>query len=242
MTISAARAAPTNERLTVRGVVTLGSGTIEAESAVVQDATGAILLRLGEEAGQLVRGELIEVAGVRSTKSGMESLRVSVPPRRIGTAPDPAPRALRTGDAGEGAEAQVVLVRGTIVANARRASSGTVSFEIDDGSGPLRVVLGASLQAADDHLAGGSWVQVTGVLGQETTGAEPTAGYRVWPRDPDEVRVLAAVTDPSDASTQAGAATPMSASAGRTCDRRRRTRSPRSASGRSRTCASEPRS
>ena len=30
---------------------------------------------------------------------------------------------------------------------------------------------------------GGSWVQVTGVLGQETTGAEPTLGYRVWPRD-----------------------------------------------------------
>jgi hypothetical protein len=204
-TIAAARAAPTNERLTVRGVVTLASGTIEDESAVVQDATGAILLRLGEESGQLVRGELIEVAGVRSTKSGMESLRVSAPPRRIGTAPDPAPRTLRTGDAGEGAEAEVVLVRGTLVANARRASSGTVSFDIDDGSGPLRVVLGASLQAADEHLADGSWVQVTGVLGQETTGAEPTLGYRVWPRDPAEVRVLAAVTGQSDVSTQAGA-------------------------------------
>ena len=206
VTIAAARAAPTNEPLTVRGVVTIASGTIEDESAVVQDATGAILLRLGEEAGQLVRGELIEVAGVRSTKSGMESLRVSVPPRRIGTAPEPAPRSLHTGDAGEGAEAEIVLVRGTLVANARRASSGTISFEIDDGSGPLRVVLGASLQAADDHLAAGSWVQVTGVLGQETTGAEPTLGYRVWPRDPEEVRVLAAVADPSDASTQAGAA------------------------------------
>ena len=205
MTIAAARVVPINERVTVRGVVTLASGTIEDDSAVVQDATGAILLRLGEEAGQLVRGELIEVTGVRSTKSGMESLRVSVPPRRIGAAPDPAPRAVRTGDAGEGAEAEVVLVRGTLVAHARRASSGTVSFEIDDGSGPLRVVLGASLQAADDHLAGGTWAQVTGVLGQETTGAEPTLGYRVWPRDPQEVRVLAAVTDPSDASTEADA-------------------------------------
>ena len=203
MTIAAARAAPTNEHVTVRGVITLGSGTIEAESAVVQDATGAILLRLGEDVGQLVRGELVEAEGVRSTKSGMESLRLSVPPRRIGTAPDPAPRALRTGDAGEGAEAEVVLVRGTIVANARRASSGTVSFEIDDGSGPLRVVLGASLQAADDHLAAGSWVQVTGVLGQETTGAEPTLGYRVWPRHPQEVRVLTAVTDGTDHSTEA---------------------------------------
>ena len=204
-TIVAARAAATNARLTVRGVVTLASGTIEDESAVIQDSTGAILLRLGEEAGQVVRGELIEVEGVRSTLSGMESLRATAPPRRIGMAPDPVARELRTGDAGEGAEAEVVLVRGTLVANARRASSGTVSFEIDDGSGPLRVVLGASLQAADEHLAGGSWVQVTGVLGQDTTGAQPTIGYRVWPRDPAEVRVLAAVTDPSDASIRAGA-------------------------------------
>jgi lamin tail-like protein len=203
-TIAAARAAPTNARLTVRGVVTLASGTIEEESAVVQDATGAILLRLGEDAGQLVRGELIEVDGVRSTKSGMESLRVSEPPRRLGTAPDPLARTLRTGDAGEAAEAEVVLVRGTLVASARRASSGTVSFEIDDGSGPLRVVLGASLQAADEHLAAGSWIEVTGVLGQETSGAQPTLGYRVWPRDPAEVRILAAVADPSDASVQGG--------------------------------------
>ena len=204
-TIAAARAAPSNAHLTVRGVVTLASGTIDDESAVIQDSTGAILLRLGMEAGQVVRGELVEVDGVRSTKGGMESLRATAPPRRIGTAPDPAARVLLTGDAGEGAEAEVVLARGTLVANARRASSGTVSFEIDDGSGPLRVVFGASLQAADEHLTGGSWVEVTGVLGQDTTVAEPTLGYRVWPRDPAEVRVFDAVTDASDASIRAGA-------------------------------------
>lgn len=203
-TVAAARAAPTNARLVLRGVVTLASGTIEAESAVLQDATGAILLRLGDEAGQLLRGELIEVDGVRSTKSGMESLRVSAPPRRLGTSPDPAERSLLTGDAGEAEEAQVVLVRGALVANARRASSGTVSFEIDDGSGPLRVVLGAALQAGDEHLAGGSWVEVIGVLGQETSGSEPTQGYRVWPRDQTEVRVLAAATDASGDVVPAG--------------------------------------
>ena len=199
-----ARAAPVNAHLTVRGVVTLPAGTIEAESAVLQDATGAILLRLGADVGPLEHGEVVEVDGVRSTKSGMESLRVSLQPRRLGSASEPTARALRTGDVGEGAEAQIVLVRGALASDARRASSGTVSFEIDDGSGPLRVVLGAALRASDEHLVSDSWVEVLGVLGQETTGSQPTLGYRVWPRDETEVRVLASATDVSGASTAAG--------------------------------------
>ena len=202
--IADARAAAKNARVTVRGVVTLASGTVDAGSAVIQDGSGAILLRLGDEAGSVARGQLLEVAGVRSTKSGMESLRVTVAPRRLGTAPDPTARALRTGDAAEAAEAQLVVVRGALVAAARTASSGTVSFEIDDGSGPLRIVLGSSLAADADPFGAGAWVEVRGVLGQETTGAQPLRGYRVWPRDAGDVRILAAATgastsgDPSD--------------------------------------------
>jgi hypothetical protein len=204
VTIAAARAAAKNARVTVRGVVTLASGTVDPASAVIQDASGAILLRLGDEAGSVSRGQLLEVAGMRSTKSGMESLRASVPPRRLGTSADPAAQALRSGDAAEASEARLVIVRGAVVASARRASSGTVSFEIDDGSGPLRVVLGASLEADDDAFMAGSWVEVRGVLGQETTGAQPARGYRVWPRDSADLRVLAG-TSTTGAGT-AGAA------------------------------------
>jgi hypothetical protein len=219
--IAEARRAAANARVTVRGVVTLASGTIDPDSAVIQDATGAILLRLGDESGRLQRGELIEVDGVRSTKSGMESLRASLPPRRIGSAAEPAARPLRTGEAGETAEAQVVIARGAIVANARRASSGTVSFEIDDGSGPLRVVLGAALEATDDDLVSGSWVEVVGVLGQETTGSQPAAGYRIWPREVTEVRILAAATGSVAASSRSsgeGEAGTGSASGGAAVD------------------------
>jgi uncharacterized protein YdeI (BOF family) len=202
--IADARAAAKNARVTVRGVVTLASGTVDAGSAVIQDGSGAILLRLGDEAGSVGRGELLEVASIRSTKSGMESLRVSVAPRRLGTAPDPTARALRSGDATEAVEAQLVVVRGAVVAAARRASSGTVSFEVDDGSGPLRVVLGASLTADNAPFSAGTWVEVLGVLGQETTGAQPQRGYRVWPRAPGDVRVLAAATGTSSLDGNAG--------------------------------------
>lgn len=194
VSIASARAAAKNARVTVRGVVTLASGTVDAGSAVIQDATGAILLRLVGEAGSVSRGEVIEVDGVRSTKAGMESLRTSVAPRRLGTSADPEARALRTGAAAEASEALLVVVRGALVASARRASSGTVSFEIDDGSGALRVVLGAGLAADDDTLTSGTWIEVRGVLGQETTGAQALRGYRVWPRDSAEVRILAGPT------------------------------------------------
>ncbi|HEX7195415.1 MAG TPA: hypothetical protein VF364_01130, partial [Candidatus Limnocylindria bacterium] len=207
VSITDARAAAKNSRITVRGVVTLASGTIDAGSAVLQDRSGAMLLRLGDEAGDVSRGELLEVDAVRSTWGGMESLRASVPPRRIGSATEPAPRALRTGDASEASEALLVSVRGALVASARRASSGTVSFEIDDGSGPLRVVLGSSLAVDDEALESGAWVEVRGVLGQVTTGAQPLRGYRVWPRGADDLRILASPTEASAGANATGSRT-----------------------------------
>ncbi|MGH2380745.1 MAG: hypothetical protein ACRDG7_05940 [Candidatus Limnocylindria bacterium] len=202
--IADARAAAKNARVTVRGVVTLPSGIIDPGSAVIQDASGAILLRLGGEAGSVSGGEMVEVLGVRSTKGGMDSLRVTAAPRRLGSAPDPAPRALRSGDASEASEARLVAVRGALVASARRASSGTVSFEIDDGSGPLRIVLGAALAADADALESGSWIEVIGVLGQETTGAQPLRGYRIWPRSQADLRIVVSATDGSVSPGETG--------------------------------------
>jgi len=193
-TIAEARAAPKNARLTVRGVVTLPAGVVDAETVVIQDATGAIVLRLGDEAGTLASGRRVQVAGARSTKGGMETLRVSEPPIDLGAAAAPNPTTVRTGEAGEAHEALLVVARGALVQSARRASSGSVTFEIDDGSGPLRVSLGASLEAADEALTAGTWVEVQGVLGQETTGAQPLRGYRIWPASAADVRVTAPAT------------------------------------------------
>ena len=193
--ISEARGADKNARVVIRGTVTLPTGLVDEDTAVVQDASGAILLRLVGEAGALVLGERIEVSGARSTKSGMESIRVTVEPRRLGEGAPPAPLTVRTGEADEAHEALVVLARGALVASARRSSKGTVSFEIDDGTGPLRVSVAASLEADDEALAKGTWVEVRGVLGQETSGSQPREGYRVWPRSAGEVRITAAVVE-----------------------------------------------
>ena len=191
--IRAARAAATGTGVRIRGVVTIPTGLLDEQTAVVQDGTGAILLRLDGDAGRLRLGQRVELDGQRSTFAGMESLRVTEPARSLGAGSEPAAREMRTGDVGEDHEALLVVVRGAIVASARRWSSGTVSFEIDDGSGPLRISLPSSLRADSDSLGAGSWVEVRGVVGQETSGSKPNEGYRVWPRARSEVRVTAPV-------------------------------------------------
>jgi hypothetical protein len=180
-------------------------GVVDPVSAVIQDDSGAILLRVGEEVGPLARGERVQVAGTRSTLAGMETLRVTAAAVRLGTGSEPEPSTARTGDAGEALEARLTRVRGALVAAARRAASGSVSFEIDDGSGPLRIFMAASLDATTDGLAAGAWVEVIGVLGQETSGAQPLRGYRLWPRAADEVRVTAPMpTNSSGGGVAAG--------------------------------------
>ena len=204
VTIAEARAAAKGDRVQVRGVVTMPAGIVDPVTAVIQDATGAIVLRLGDDVGPISPGREIRVSGIRSTKAGMETLRVTDPPIESRAASEPAARALRTGEAGELHEAQLVVVRGALVANARRASSGSVTVEVDDGSGPLRVSLAASLEIDHAPLTAGTWIDVRGVLGQETTGAQPLRGYRVWPRDASDLRITAAPTG-ADAASGDGA-------------------------------------
>ena len=208
LSIAAARALPKSARATVRGIVTLPPGVVDPATAVLQDGSGAIVLRIGDEVGPLRRGRLLQVEGTRSTKSGMETLRVTVAPRDLGSGSEPATRQVRTGEAGEADEARLVTARGALVASARRNPSGTVSFEIDDGSGPLRVLMASSLGADASALTAGTWIEVRGVLGQETTGAQPLRGYRVWPRDLADVRVTAVAGTPGEAGAGESASGP----------------------------------
>ena len=177
--------------LRIRGVVTAQSGLLETGSAVVQDATGGILIRLGTDVGSLALGQLVELEGTRSTKAGMLSLRVVVPPLLLGTQADPEPIRRGTGALGEADEARLVVVRGAVSTAVSRPRGGNVSFAIDDGSGPIRVTI-SSQTGIDRTLTKGAWLELRAVLAQETTGAAPQNGYRLWPRTAADLRVIAA--------------------------------------------------
>jgi Lamin Tail Domain len=191
VSIGEARGAVTGTHLRVRGVVTAQSGLVEAGSAVVQDSTGAILVRMGSRAGGMALGQLVEVDGVRATKAGMLSLRVSKPPLPLGTLADPTPIRRATGALGEAHEAHLVITRGMVSTAVSRPKGGAVSFSIDDGSGPIRVTISPRSGIATATIKRGAWLELRGVLGQATTSKAPLKGYRLWPRMRADLVVMA---------------------------------------------------
>jgi hypothetical protein len=191
VSIATAREAAVNSRLRVRGVVTLASSVLGDGTAAIQDATGAIILRLGDEAGSVSQGEILVVDAKRSTKSGMETLLVSTPPERRGTQAQPAASRHATGDLGEDQEALLISVRGEVVTSPRRTSAQNVYFDLDDGTGPLRVYVSPRTGIATTAITLGATLELAGILGQETSGQQPQRGYRLWPRAAADVKLVA---------------------------------------------------
>jgi hypothetical protein len=201
VSIGEARSAATGTHLRIRGVVTAQSDLLEASSAVVQDMTAGILVRLGSDAGRLALGEYVELEGTRSAKAGMLTLRVTRPALRLGRHADPDPLRKATGAMGEAEEARLVVARGAVTSPVSRAHGGSVSFAIDDGSGPLRVTISARAGIATGSVKRGAWLELRGVLGQQTTGKAPLAGYRLWPRISADLRVISAPVAGSTSTT-----------------------------------------
>jgi hypothetical protein len=192
VTISEARSAPAGTHLRIRGVVTAQSGLLETGSAIVQDATAGILIRLGTDVGSLALGQYVELDGTRATKAGMLSLRVTATPIQLGTQAEPDALRRATGALGEADEARLVIVRGAVSTAVSRARGGNVSFALDDGSGPIRVTISSRAGIDGGAIAKGAWLELRAVLGQETTGAAPRSGYRLWPRTSADLRIIAA--------------------------------------------------
>jgi hypothetical protein len=190
VTIDVARRAPAGSQLVVEGVVTMGPGLIDPDSAVIQDATAAILLRLSEEARGVSLGDHVRVTGTRTTKTGMEAIRVSVAPVALAAAAAPRPQRSATGSLGEDDEAALVAVRGSVATTPRRSSAQNVYFDLDDGSGPIRIYIAPDAGIDADAIVMGTWLDVTGVLAQETTGRQPERGYRLWPRAHADVSII----------------------------------------------------
>jgi hypothetical protein len=191
VTIAQARRADVGTKVRIRGVVTMPTGLVEEGSAIVADASGAILIRAGSDVGRLQGGQQVELTGTRSTKSGMLSLRVTARAVVLGAQAEPSPARRATGRIREADEATLVIVRGLVKDGPRRTTGGGMSFTVNDGSGPVRVFVAAGTGITTRHVPAGAWIDLRAVVGQQTTGAQPSAGYRLWPRDRADVTVIA---------------------------------------------------
>jgi uncharacterized protein YdeI (BOF family) len=192
---------PDGASATVEGTVTIGLGAIESGRAgFIQDATGGIAIYLDAPATTvLAPATSVRLTGTVDDRYAQRTLRVSATGIvDFGTAPIPAPVAVATGTAGEATEGLRVSIAGTVV-EAPSAFADGLGLLVDDGTGPLRVIVGPDALGGLDP-ARADLVTVVGSLGQRDSSGMGTEGYRVLSMGIGELSLTAAPT-PTPTST-----------------------------------------
>ncbi len=178
--IADARALADGTAVTINGVLTTTLGALESgRSGFVQDGTGGIALYL--DAPVVVAwpsGTSMTVEGTLSSRYGQRTLRIAEAEFLAGPATDlPAATTIPTGEATETNEGVRIRVTGTVLESPDPLTDG-LGITIDDGSGPVRAVIGP------DALEGrtvqsGMIATVSGPLGQRDSSGTGDAGYRI---------------------------------------------------------------
>lgn len=181
MPIGIARDLPSGTAVTVAGVLTTDLGALESgRTAFVQDASGGIAVYLDAAVTTIIpAGTTVEISGTIDSRYAQTTVRAAEPALlNAGPAALPEPTAIATGSAGEAVEGRRVTVVGTIAGSTDVLADGS-AVNVDDGSGPVRLVIVPDALAGRD-LPPGSTVQATGVLGQRDSSGSGTSGYRLY--------------------------------------------------------------
>jgi len=173
------------------GTLTTDLGAIDsARIGFVQDATDGIAIRLDAALPvPIPAGTSIAVEG---TLGSYFSLRVANVPAStvviLGAASLPDPLGSTTGGATETLEGIRLAVEGTVTESPGALSDG-LGVTLDDGSGPLRLVVSALAQAGQP-IASGDHIVAVGPLGQRDSSGTGAAGYRLHATLPGELVVV----------------------------------------------------
>ena len=159
---------------------------------VVQDGTGGILIRLAKDAptDDLARGRIVQATGELAAPYGNLELRLDDPDdlTAIGTGGLPEPEALTSDQLGEPSEGILATVTGEIE-DVDRGSGGSLTVVVSDGHGEARVVLDKQLEEHGPRLVVGRRLTATGIVGQRASRSGRQDGYRLWPRDGQDLVV-----------------------------------------------------
>jgi outer membrane biosynthesis protein TonB len=208
--IADARAMPAGSIVTVSGVLTTDLGALESgRTAFTEDSTGGIAIYLDAAVvNPLPRGTSIVVRGSIDDRFAQRTLRASeADVVTIGVEAVPAAFGAETGAATEALEGRRLEVTGAITAGPDVLADGT-AVTVDDGSGPLRVILTPAALGAR-ALAVGSIVTAAGPLGQRDSTGSGAAGYRLFVVAEEDVSIEAAATPtPTIAPTPTPTPTP----------------------------------
>jgi hypothetical protein len=177
----------------VQGIVTAPLGRVLDERTIVlQDETGGLPIRLaGPGPEQIGLGERITARGRLHDPYGNLELRVDASGFlfRDGQGRVPTPRSISASELGEELEGLFVRLKGT-VRSVDRSSSGSVSIDVEDDSGVARIFVHRMTPLPSGTPERGARVEVCGIAGQRATGRDRPDGYRLWPREAADLRVV----------------------------------------------------
>jgi hypothetical protein len=184
VTVAQARALPAGKRVTVEAVALNGWASFSDSSLHIADATGA-LRAVRVRAVSAFAGDSVRLIGTLGFQGGQPVL-FDVLPFVLGQSAQPAPQAASTllASRADGARLDAALVR---VANALVSDTATVAsgfrLTVNDGSGPLQVLLDPGAGFTRGLYLPGNTLDVTGVL----VPAESGAAWQLKPRSRSDV-------------------------------------------------------
>jgi hypothetical protein len=177
------------------GTLTTDLGAIDsARIGFIQDATDGIAIRLDAALSVPIQaGTSVAVEGTLGSYFSLRVVNVAASAvELIGPGTLPEPMGSTTGGVSELLEGIRLSVEGNVTESPNALSDG-LGVTIDDGSGPLRLVVG-SLAQSGQPVATGDRVIAVGPLGQRDSSGTGLAGYRLHATLPGELVVIATPT------------------------------------------------
>ena len=187
--IGDARALPLGSTVTIKGTVTVASGTFASstfdQGFALQDKSGGIYVSMGTDVG-LQLGDQAEVTGQLEDSFGLLILAPAGPSdvKHKGQGRPVAPAAVSTGSVNEATEGRLVVVEGVITQAVSSDLPYGYKFYVNDGSGEIRIFVSASAGVDLSGLTLGQHVRVIGFSAQFDTT------YEVQPRVQADITVL----------------------------------------------------
>jgi outer membrane biosynthesis protein TonB len=209
VSIAGARAALDGTTVSVRGVLTTALGALESgRTGFIQDETGGIAVYLDAQVvGAWPAGAAVTLHGTVASRFAQRTLRAAESNVTL-VAIDGLPSALgiATGDANESSEGRRVTVTGTVSGPFDSLSDG-LGINIDDGSGPVRAVIGADALGGES-ISSSMTATVVGPLGERDSSGTGTSGYRIYATLAGELSLMAPSPSPTPTPTPTPSPTP----------------------------------
>ncbi len=205
VSIVAARSAAIGSRVAIEGTVTAVPGRIlRAGVTFLADGTGGIAVSLpnGIDMSLIQPGVIIQLAGTLANPYANLELRAADAADLLilGRGGLPAALTLTSSGLSEDREGRLAKVTG-IIEGVETGSNGSLAVTIRDNGGEARVFVFGALGVSRDRLPTGSRLTATGIVGQRESASGAGDGYRIWPRDPDDLAVIAATPTMRPGST-----------------------------------------